>query len=389
MKKLYFAAITLILLISASLFAYGIFLNVASEKHITAVLEQRAVSLKGARAAYRNIRPEIYLDTAGFDTAGMMDAMAKIDGTVKDVYVRKGDTVKKGDSLCRIENDELQLRIAKAETDITRAEALYIKYRSDFVRNKKLLAEDVISQSDYETSEQQERAAAAELSAAKIVRKQLLDRTKYMILRAPIDGTVTSVYKTSGSRVVDGTSIMNIADFTTMGFSALIDEYKFQNLMPMDEEYDCLIMDTEIKQRVFDIAISEGVSKSNSFDISILKTTPEGDKKSLIREVTWEIKNPHGIIEIGMYTDVLIRKKRPVRVLTVPIDAIRDRGVRGVYVVSENGTLAFRPVETGFYDNEYIETRSGLKDGEMVVVSKVDQLPLGTNILITSEGEGE
>ena len=389
MKKLYFAAITLVLVISASLFGYGVFLNVASEKHITTVLEQRAVSLKGARAAYRSIRPEIQLDVAGFNTTGMMDAIAKIDGTVKDVYVRKGERVKKGDALCRIVNDELQLQIAKAGTDITRAEAVYIKCRSDFERNKKLLAEDVISQSDYETSEQQMRATAAELSAAKIVREQLLDRTKYMILKAPIDGTITSVYKTGGSRVVDGTSIMNIANFSTMGFSGLMDEYKFQNLMPQDEKYDCIIMDTEVKQRVFEIDLNKGVSKSNSFDISILKVTPEGDMKSLMRDVTWEIKNPHGIIEIGMYTDLLIRKKRPVKVLAIPIDAIRERDVRGVYVADERGALAFRPVETGFYDSEYIEARSGLKDGDVVIASTVDNLPLGINIEVTVGEKGE
>ncbi len=381
MKKFYAATLTIIFVISASLLFYGIFLNSISERHIASVMERRVVSLRGVRAEFRDIRPEITLEIAGLSTKSMTDVITQIDGTVKKLYVVKGQKVKVGEKLCEIENDELPLQISRVLTDIARAEASYVKDKNTFERNKRLYLKNAISQSDLEASEQQMKASSAELNAAKIVRAQLEQQSKYQTITAPVDGKILLVYQNIASHVFKGTPMMNVADFSSMECSDLLEEDKLQNLMPVDDSYECVFETEQFMERTFEAPLEKGVNDSTSFDVKILDITPSLSQKTLFRNVRWDVKNPDGIIEAGMYTDVIIRKKKPVRVLAVPADAvIRNMETPALYIMDKDGTLAVKAVETGFYDNKYIEIRSGLMEGDVIITSETEGLSLGTKI---------
>ena len=56
-------------------------------------------------------------------------------------------------------------------------------------------------------------------------------------------------------------------------------------------------------------------------------------------------------------------------------------------MVRSDGTIERRDVETGTNDGVYIESRSGLSEGDVVVVENFDGLENGMRVQVTIEDE--
>ena len=72
MKRYFFIGIGVILALAVALVAYGTWLNVSDEKQIARRMDERALSLSGARAEKRALRPKAEMDAVfeGFKSYG-------------------------------------------------------------------------------------------------------------------------------------------------------------------------------------------------------------------------------------------------------------------------------------------------------------------------------
>ncbi len=114
----------------------------------------------------------------------------RFQGTVKWIGVKKGDQVKKGEVLVRLEDDEYRARVQEAEGRVAVAEANLENARTSFTRARDLREKKTTSEQDLDDAQRGLRAAEAELTMA---RAQLdLNRTwlDWCTIRAPITGTV-------------------------------------------------------------------------------------------------------------------------------------------------------------------------------------------------------
>ena len=84
-----------------------------------------------------------------------------------------------------------------------------------------------------------------------------------------------------------------------------------------------------------------------------------------------EIPNPGGELKADMYASVeLDAHATAAKVLTIPDSAVIDNGVRQVVLIERGeGRFEPRPVQVGARADGFTEIRSGVKDGEQVVVS--------------------
>jgi macrolide-specific efflux system membrane fusion protein len=71
-----------------------------------------------------------------------------------------------------------------------------------------------------------------------------------------------------------------------------------------------------------------------------------------------------------MTANVTITLKKKTGVLAVPGTAVKRDGGRKFVSVLESGKPIRREVKTGWKDGTYLEITSGLKEGEVVVVSE-------------------
>ncbi|MDR1515769.1 MAG: efflux RND transporter periplasmic adaptor subunit [Synergistaceae bacterium] len=389
LKTFYFAATLIILLLSAAFLGYGIYLNSTSDSHIETMLASRAVKLSGVKVSYRDLYPELYLDYIGLRARMQADAIARIDGMIEELYVSQGQEIKQGQPLCKIVNNDVPLSISRADTDIAKAEASYLQAMSTVERNKRLAAEDAIPASELEMSVSQMTAAKAELDAARITRKQMEDQRKSQVLTAPLSGSVIVVYQQAGNVVAKGAPVVMIADFTKMYFTALVDDKKMRNLTPLDGGFSLCIDMANMTEKAFDSAAKSSFSEETVFDVQISGIAPPLSESVPVRSLTFEIDNRLGVMEIGMYTDIIIRKNSPKRALAVPLNVIPDQDNPSVGVSDAESRLAIRKIKTGVYDSDYVEVLEGLEEGDVVITSGIGGLEAGMKVNVDFAGGEE
>ncbi|MBW7907301.1 MAG: efflux RND transporter periplasmic adaptor subunit [Kiritimatiellae bacterium] len=114
----------------------------------------------------------------------------RFQGTVKWIGVKKGDRVKAGDVLARLEDDEYRARAADAEARVAKAEAGLELARSNFERAQTLRTKETSSEQELDDARQNLKAAQAELKAAEAALAQAKLYVEWCVIRAPITGVI-------------------------------------------------------------------------------------------------------------------------------------------------------------------------------------------------------
>ncbi|MDR2207997.1 MAG: efflux RND transporter periplasmic adaptor subunit [Azoarcus sp.] len=346
---------------------YGIYVNMLSSSHIETMMQNRAVRLSGSTVAWRQIRPEIRIAYAGMRAAGQTDAITEVDGTVEMMFVKPGQKVKRGEKLFQISNDEIELSIARANTDIAKANVAYKNAASKVEKLRWLVSRDSISKGELENAEAGMEAAKAELDAFRIVKSQLERQMRLQVVTAPISGVVMLIYKPVGNFVSQGTPILMISDIKErLILTTMLEDKQVKNLVPLDEKLTLHMDLLNMTENAFESQVTASFNEETSFDIRITAISPPIELDAPRRTVTLEVGNEGGLMEFGIYTDMIVRKEDPVRVLAIPLNTLADRN--RVYVESKDGRLGMREVETGVYDDRFIEVR-GLPEGKIVIVA--------------------
>jgi RND family efflux transporter MFP subunit len=149
----------------------------------------------------------------------------KTSGVVQKLYVREGDSFKKGQILALVDPTDLKTQLAvlqaKAqalEAALEAAKLFYETQKSIYQRNLKLYQTGGISKEELQLSESALKKAQAQymqtLAELKSVKAQI-EEVKHNIenyakIRAPYDGVVRTVYSREGSFIPAGKPIMEI-----------------------------------------------------------------------------------------------------------------------------------------------------------------------------------
>jgi HlyD family secretion protein len=348
---------------------------------------------------------------------------ADVSGEITELYVQEGDIVKKGTLLCRINPEVYMSSLDRAtaavntskanfqnsRSRLTQAQAQFEVSEQNYLRNKKLFDEKVISTAEFENIKSSYEVAKAEVEAAKQSvsaanfnvnsaeaglkeSRENLNRTS---IYAPVDGTVSKLSKEKGERVVgtnmmEGTEILRLANLNEMEVSVDVSETDIVRVDVGDTA------DIEVDAwlgRMFTGIVTEVANSSNLSAASVTdQVTNYTVKVRILRDSYLDLLEgksaKYSPFRPGMSATVDIRTRRTANVLTVPIQAVttRDSSVATnaestnaspqtasaakqqelVFIVQE-GKVAIRKVKTGIQDSQHIEITEGLKEGESVV----------------------
>ncbi len=114
----------------------------------------------------------------------------KFQGTVKSIGIKKGDTVKKGEVLVQLEDDEYRARLLQAQGQLGQAEANLKNAEVNLKRQQDLASSNVDSAQALDDALRARDAGAAEVTAAKGSVDLAQTYLDWCTIRAPIDGTV-------------------------------------------------------------------------------------------------------------------------------------------------------------------------------------------------------
>jgi len=216
------------------------------------------VKVQTAQAQQRHFRKQIRVQ--GTIQAYIFTNIAARAAGNMELKVDDGDTIKKGQTLFLIDQDNLKNRVAMAEQalkvveetyrstqiDIGIAETQLEKAQKDYDRNRMLHEGHAVSDNAFETFEvaldkakksHEKAEAALRNDAAKvdlvkleleIAKKNLSDATE----KAPYDGVVAVKYRENGEFVGAGVSIVRINDPKKLRAACLISAVYFDAIRP-------------------------------------------------------------------------------------------------------------------------------------------------------------
>ena len=259
-------------------------------------------------------------DSGKFEYVSSKTITAEASGEINNVYILEGTKVSSGTAIVHIDSDTV---------------------------------------SDNLTS------SSLALRSSSLSRKNAMDRLEDYTITAPISGTVVMKNIKAGDKLDNSnmsTEMAVIYDMSSLECELSVDELDIKNVK--------VGQTVIIKSDAVEGKIYHGEVQS----VSINGTTTNG---VTTYPVTIVITDFDEDLLPGMNIDVEITTSQAENVLAIPLTAVNRGNV--VYVKGEKETENDRApegyktvkVETGVYNNEYIEIKSGLKEGDIVYTPQI------------------
>jgi len=156
------------------------------------------------------------IQTVGIIEAAEVNITSRIAGRIVQLDLLEGDTVERGQVVCRSEDIDIKNQLAKARGDLANAAAALRNAEITMARNDKLYAEHVISAKDRDDARMTLDSDRGALTAAQANVQFYTDQLNDTIIRAPISGTVVSKNLEVGEWVTPGTPILTVDDLSTI-----------------------------------------------------------------------------------------------------------------------------------------------------------------------------
>lgn len=386
MKKYFYIGLAIVLLLAISIIFYGAYLNSRGENIIANRMDNRHIALKGQVATTRNIQPVLNMDTIKLYSDKMADAVALIDGTITNAYVKRNSTVQAGDLMFSLVNEEIPLKISQADSDISKANVELKRAKNTYERYNQLMSMNATSAEKLDEVEAAYNAAIANVENLQMQKEQLLIQQSRQNILAPIDGEVLLLYRQPGSYVTMGTPIALVGDFSKLYFSQTINDADISRFS-INDQIELIFQENDL-QKSYDTDYAVGnLGNQQTFIAHIIDITPSLNEPAAMRKILFEIDNTVHILEPQSYRNVKLQVKQDFTCLTIPLTAMLSQEQNSVFVLNADNTIQRREVVTGVNDGKYIEIISGLSEGDIVITSDTNGLKDGIKVDITMDNE--
>ncbi len=294
-----------------------------------------------------------------------IEVKSQVSGVVEKVFVIAGQTVKKGEILAKITLRPNMLNVNSAESQVQSAKINLQNSESEYNRQKKLFAQKLISESEYNTflvsyNLQRETLSNAEnyLLLLKSGATKNSDKVSNLI-PATVDGMVLDVPNKEGAFIVEsstfqsGTTLAALADMQDMIFEGLVDESEVGKLR---EGMELMLNIGALHGKPF-TAVLEYISPKG--------VTDQGTIKFQIRAAVKLDKELFLRANYSANADIVLEKKEKVLAINEGNLIIEEKSS---FVEVETAPQKFekREVKTGLSDGINIEIVSGLKANEKI-----------------------
>ncbi len=281
-------------------------------------------------------------------------------GTLTRVYVKEGQNVKKGQTLAKIDDGGLSQQVTQLQIQADLAKTTF--ERQERLWNQKIGSEIQYLQakSAYEAQEQ----AVSQI-------KQQVGKT---LVRAPFSGTIDDVITEQGTVVAPGQSMLfRIVNLKDMYIETDVPERYISNVVPGKN--------VEVEFPILGEKMNAKVRQAGNF------INPAN--RTFKAEIA--IKNKNNNIKPNLTAKLKINDYTSDKAILIKQSIISENaeGDQYVYIVSdknENKAKAKRVIiTTGKTQGDYIEVRSGLKNGDEIIDEGARSVKDGQDVKILSQ----
>lgn len=333
------------------------------------------------------------------EVAGTVQALrsvelrAQISSTVREVAVKEGQALQRGDLLFTLDDRNERANVDKARAQLLRDRATLADLERQFRRAQELLGQNFIAQSALDTAQSQFEAQQALLKSDEAALQAAEAALSHTVIRAPQAGRAGLVNVHPGSLVQPGGAVLlTINQIDPIGVSFSVPEAQLAGLLA-----------------AAGITTGPG-AKGPAAELSVL--LPAGGERrrgepvrSLPGRLTFvdnavdtpsgtilakgSVPNPQQQLWPGQYVSVRLTLRTLQDALVLPQAAIIQRGAeRTVYVVGSDERVQARSVQIRQPLGELVAV-DGVNEGERVVVEGKQNLRPGGAVRIAAAPAGQ
>lgn len=302
------------------------------------------------RRAIGDIRPRYETDM-GFRVSG------KITTRLVDV----GTTVRRGDILAEIDEQDYRNKLTAAETDVNGAQAVLIEAQAAEGRLRHLLENGHTTRANYDVALKNLRSAEARVGSAIASAKLAADQVAYCRLKADFDGIVTATGAEPGQVVSVGQMAVRVARPGEKDAVFAVAESIFSAQRTVGARPEIIVH-----------LLSNPAIVARG-DVREIAPVADAATRTFLVKVT--LRDPPDEMRFGAgISGRLKESSQPVAVL--PGSALFDRGGQpAVWVVDPSTrTVSLKPVDVARFETDRIVLEGGLAKGDIVVTAGVNRL---------------
>jgi len=312
--------------------------------------------------------------------SGELEALAefvvapKVSGRVERVIVNIADTIKRGQVVAELDNDEYVQAVAQAQADLVvsranRSEAksaLEIAIR-EFERTESLLKRGIASDSEFDVARQVQLAKRAQLKvAAAQVTKAASSleisniRLGYTKVTAGWTGgdehrVVAERYVDEGQTVAANAPLLLIVELHPIVGVVFVTERDYAHLKPGQL-----------------VALKTDAYPDQQYTGRIERIAPVFRKSTRQARIEMAIDNPQHRLKPGMFIRAKVELAQVPEAIIVPEQALTIRDDRsGVFIVGEDGrSVAWRKVKVGIRQGDRVQVEGEGLSGRVVTLGQ-------------------
>jgi HlyD family secretion protein len=305
-------------------------------------------------------------------------------GRVRDIFVEEGDRVKQGELLLRLDQTvalattaQLEAELNAARLKIQRERAMLEFQDSKFKRYESLRKTGVIDANTYEDVVSQHKVAQVELDTDVEVErqneaqlKQAREQLAKTEFRSPMDGEVTAIFIKVGETAVP--SATSIAGSELMEIANTASRYAEVNV----DESDVGRVEVGQTASIVPAAFPDASWSGKVESVAVSPRQNSGQSKTYLVKILLSETDARSFRPgMSCRAEIITRGSGASRALAVPVQAVRyedtiEKGqdrTKGSVFLARAGRAVRREVDVGTADDNYVEIRSGIKQGERVV----------------------
>ena len=333
------------------------------------------------------------------DSQSLAQVGSEITGVIRARHVREGDSVRAGDLLLELRDEDQQARVGEVEAALDQlvqlqrpqAQAALSEARTDLqqatrererrdelFRRQLVSAEqreqarqaEVSARTRYERAQLAARAAAVGSSDEQILRQQLaaaraaLEKTR---IRAQVDGVVQTRDVEPGDLVQPGKALLQIARTDSREIIVPLDE---KDMGPVRLGQPALVIADAYPEQVLQARVSF--------------IAPAIDSSRGTIDIHLELLEPADFLRQGMTVSADIRTGHREQTLVLPNDALHNRRGEQAEVLrwGSDNQVQRVPVRLGLRGTGLTEVVEGLSEGDVVIA---DDLAEGQRVRVRIE----
>jgi multidrug efflux system membrane fusion protein len=309
----------------------------------------------------------------------------RVAGTIVGVHFREGQIVKAGQPLFSIDPRPFEAELARAEAEQAQARAALELSHTELERTRRLVEENAVARRELDQRSNAVLEADARLKAAEAAVMSTRLNLQYASVTAPVSGRVSRAEITVGNLVGVGLNtpaLTTLVSVSPVYVNFELDEQTFQRYAALGAAGNSNVERIPV---AIGLANEDGyphAAKLQAFDNRV-------DTQSGTIRVRAVVNNANNQLTPGMYARVRIGGggKRPA--LLIDDKAVgTDQNKKFVMVVGADNKASYRPVTLGPVVDGLRVVRSGLKDGEHVIVNGLQRVrPNDTVAPVLAGGE--